>query len=144
MQFHFNNHVPDAGLRELSRSGEAIAIEPQVFDLLIYLVENRDHVVTKDDLIETVWDGRIVSESTLTSRINAARKAVGDSGKDQIMIRTLARKGFRFVGDVQPKPANGGEAHADALRPLDATGEPLHPQLRELHSQLPALDRTAI
>src|SRR5881394_3188939 len=137
MQFHFNNHVPDAGLRELSRSGEAIAIEPQVFDLLIYLVENRDHVVTKDDLIETVWDGRIVSESTLTSRINAARKAVGDSGKDQIMIRTLARKGFRFVGDVQPKAANGGEAHSAAPQPLDPTGELLHPPL-------PALDRTAI
>ena len=144
MQFHFSNHVLDVDLRELTRGGESVAVEPQVFDLLVHLIENRDHVVTKDDLIETVWDGRIVSESTLTSRINAARKAVGDSGKDQIMIRTLARKGFRFVGDVQPKPANGGEAHADALRPLDATGEPLHPQLPELHSQLPALDRTAI
>src|SRR5207253_10820672 len=127
-------------------------------ELLVHLIENSDHVATKGDLRETVWDGRIVSESTLTSRINAARKAVGDSGKDQIMIRTLARKGFRFVGDVQPKPANGGEAHADAPRSLDVTGEPLHPQLPELHpqlpelhpqlpelhSQLPALDRTAI
>ncbi len=63
-----------------SRGAEAIAVEPQVFDLLIYLVQNRDRVVTKDDLIATVWRGRIVSESTLTSRINAARKAVGDSG----------------------------------------------------------------
>ena len=100
MQFHFSDHVLDAGLRELTRGGENIAVEPQVFDLLIYLVENRDRVVSKDDLIETVWDGRIVSESTLTSRINAARKAVGDSGKDQAVIRTIARKGFRFVGDV--------------------------------------------
>ena len=112
MQFHFNNHVLDTGLRELSRSGQAIAIEPQVFDLLIYLVENRDHVVTKDDLIESIWGGRIVSKSTLTSRINAARKALGDTGKDQVLIRTMARKGFRFVGDVsvsstappQPQP----------------------------------------
>ena len=137
MQFHFSNHVLDVDLRELTRGGESVAVEPQVFDLLVHLIENRDHVVTKDDLIETVWDGRIVSESTLTSRINAARRAVGDSGKDQIMIRTLARKGFRFVGDVQPKAANGGEARAAAPQPLDPTGEPLHPPF-------PALDRTAI
>ena len=143
MQFHFSDHVLDVDLRELTRGGESVAVEPQVFDLLVHLIENRDHVVTKDDLIETVWDGRIVSESTLTSRINAARRAVGDSGKDQIMIRTLARKGFRFVGDVQPKAADGHEVRAPAPR-LDLTGEPLHPHLPELHSQLPALDRAAI
>jgi TolB-like protein/cytochrome c-type biogenesis protein CcmH/NrfG len=143
VQFHFSDHVLDVDLRELTRGGESVAVEPQVFDLLVHLIENRDHVVTKDDLIETVWDGRIVSESTLTSRINAARRAVGDSGKDQIMIRTLARKGFRFVGDVQPKAAGGHEVHAPAPR-LDLTGEPLHPHLPELHSQLPALDRAAI
>ena len=137
MQFHFSDHVLDVDLRELTRGGESVAVEPQVFDLLVHLIENRDRVVTKDDLIETVWDGRIVSESTLTSRINAARKAVGDSGKDQIMIRTLARKGFRFVGDVQPQAANGGEAHAGAPQPLAAAGEPLY-------RQLPVLDRTAI
>ena len=100
MQFHFSNHVLDVGLRELTRSGENIAVEPQVFDLLIYLVENRERVVTKDDLIENIWDGRIVSESTLTSRINAARKAVGDSGRDQAIIRTIARNVFCFVGLV--------------------------------------------
>ena len=97
MQFRFSDHVLDVGLRELKRGGENVAVEPQVFDLLTYLVENRDRVVSKDDLIETVWNGRIVSESTLTSRINAARTAVGDSGKDQAVIRTIARKGFRFV-----------------------------------------------
>ena len=64
VQFHFSNHVLDAGLRELTRGGEAIAVEPQVFDLLIYLVENRDRVVSKDDLIASVWGGRIVSDST--------------------------------------------------------------------------------
>ena len=137
MQFHFSNHVLDVDLRELTRGGESVAVEPQVFDLLVHLIENRDHVVTKDDLIETVWDGRIVSESTLTSRINAARRAVGDSGKDQIMIRTLARKGFRFVGDVQPKTANGHEARRDASQTLDIADELLQPQF-------PALDRTAI
>src|SRR6266576_3061136 len=100
MQFSFTNHVLDVGLRELTRGGESVAVEPQVFDLLIYLVENRERVVSKDDLIENIWEGRIVSESTLTSRINAARRAVGDSGKDQAVIRTIARKGFRFVGQL--------------------------------------------
>jgi TolB-like protein/DNA-binding winged helix-turn-helix (wHTH) protein/Tfp pilus assembly protein PilF len=135
VQFQFSDHVLDVKLRELTRGGESVAVEPQVFDLLVHLIENRDHVVTKDDLIETVWDGRIVSESTLTSRINAARRAVGDSGKDQAVIRTIARKGFRFVGDVQ-SPRNG---HVRAIEPpvLDVIGEALHPPL-------PALDRTAI
>src|SRR5262245_61440513 len=76
-------------------------LEPQVFDLIAYLVKNRDRVITKNDLIAAVWDGRIVSDSTLTSRVNSARKAVGDSGEEQRLIRTYARKGVRFVGDVQ-------------------------------------------
>ena len=93
MRFFFAGYTLDPDRRELSRGAEPIAVEPQVFDLLIYLVENRERVVTKDDLIASVWGGRIVSESTLTSRINAARKAVGDSGEDQLLIRTVARKG---------------------------------------------------
>ena len=106
MQFHFADHVLDVTRRELRRSGESIALEPQVFDLLVHLIRNRDRVVTKDDLLDSVWGGRIVSESTLTSRINAARKAVGDSGEAQRLIRTLPRKGIRFVGDVaEAKPA---------------------------------------
>ena len=135
VQFRFSDHVLDVDLRELTRGGESIAVEPQVFDLLVHLIENRDHVVTKDDLIETVWDGRIVSESTLTSRINAARRAVGDSGKDQKLIRTIARKGFRFVGDVQPQ--RNGDERAPAR-----AGARLH--RRAAAPPLPALDRTAI
>ena len=91
----------DGDRRELRRGTDPIAVEPQVFDLLIYLVQNRDRVVTKDDLIESIWGGRVVSDSTLTSRINAARKAIGDSGHNQKLIRTIARKGLRFVGDVR-------------------------------------------
>jgi TolB-like protein/tetratricopeptide (TPR) repeat protein len=86
--------------RELWRAKRAVHVEPQVFDLLVYLVQNRDRVVSKDDLIASVWSGRIVSESTLTSRINAARNAVGDSGRKQQLIRTIPRKGLRFIGAV--------------------------------------------
>jgi pimeloyl-ACP methyl ester carboxylesterase/DNA-binding winged helix-turn-helix (wHTH) protein len=100
VQFFFENHILDAGRRELWRGQDLVALEPQVFDLLVYLVRNRDRVVSKDDLIASVWGGRIVSDSTLTSRINAARKALGDNGKEQWLIRTMARKGFRFVGEV--------------------------------------------
>jgi len=103
--FVFGDHALDLNRRELRRGSDLIAVEPQVFDLLIYLVQNRDRVVTKDDLLEAVWGGRIVSESTLTSRINAARRAVGDSGEQQALIRTIARKGIRFVGAVRETDA---------------------------------------
>jgi len=105
VEFRFSDHTLDVERRELRRGAQAIAIEPQVFDLLVYLLGNRDHVVSKDDLICAIWLGRIVSESTLTSRINAARKAIGDSGEEQRLIRTIARKGFRFVGEVQAQTA---------------------------------------
>ncbi|MGE0574088.1 winged helix-turn-helix domain-containing tetratricopeptide repeat protein [Reyranella sp.] len=101
MEFIFADHVLDTNRRELRRGAEDIAVEPQVLDLLICLVENRDRVVTKDDLIASVWGGRIVSDATLTSRVHAARKAVGDDGQGQKLIRTISRKGLRFVGDVR-------------------------------------------
>jgi len=101
LKYLFANHVLDTDRRELKRGPEPIAVEPQVFDLLVHLVENRDRVVSKDDLIASVWAGRIVSDSTLTTRINAVRRAVGDSGGEQKLIRTIARKGLRFVAGVQ-------------------------------------------
>ena len=76
-------------------------VEPQVFDLLVYLIANRDRVVTKDELLQNIWKSRSVSESALTTRINAVRRAVGDSGDSQRLIRTLPRRGFRFVGEVR-------------------------------------------
>src|SRR4030081_3091477 len=100
VEFSFGNQVLDVERRELRRRGELIALEPQVFDLLVYLVQNRDRVVSKTDLLKAIWGDRIVSESTLTSRINAVRKAVGDSGETQHLIRTVARKGIRFIGTV--------------------------------------------
>jgi TolB-like protein len=105
MLFCFADYTLDAARRELRRSGEPITLEPQVFDLLVHLIRNRDRVITKEDLLRSVWGGRIVSESTLTSRINAARKAVGDSGEAQTLIRTSHRKGIRFVGEVTDEPA---------------------------------------
>lgn len=101
MRFSFAGQTLDTDRRELRHEDEVVLLEPQVFDLLVFLIENRDRVVSKDDLIAAVWGGRIISESTLTSRINAARRAVGDDGERQGLIRTIARKGFRFVGVVR-------------------------------------------
>lgn len=101
MRYVFGEHSLDLARRELHRGAEAIAVEPQVFDLLAFLIRNRDRVISKDDLIASVWCGRIVSDSTLTSRINAARKAIGDSGAEQRLIRTLPRKGIRFLAPVR-------------------------------------------
>ncbi|MBR0754838.1 winged helix-turn-helix domain-containing protein [Bradyrhizobium jicamae] len=106
MKFSFNNHLLDTDLRELRRGGEMVAMQPQVFDLLVHLLQNRDRVVSRDDLITLVWGGRIVSDSTLDSRINAARNAVGDSGKEQRLIRTIPRKGVRFIGEVDEPAAD--------------------------------------
>ena len=107
MNYQFDNCVLDVDRRELRRGTTLISVEPQVFDLILYLVENRDRVVTKDDLINAIWGGRIVSESALTTRINAARSAIGDSGKSQHLIRTLPRKGIRFVGKVSDTALSG-------------------------------------
>ena len=107
MLFVLGGHTLDTDRRELRRGDDIIAVEPQVFDLLVYLVENCDRVVSKDDLIASVWHNRIVSDSTLTSRINAARKALGDSGGEQKLIRTVPRKGLRFVGEVRAKSSVG-------------------------------------
>lgn len=119
MKFFFANQVLDTDTRELSRENMPVSLEPQVFDLVVHLMENRDRVVTKDELIEKIWHGRHVAESTLTSRINAARKAVGDSGSAQALIRTIARKGFRFVGNVQT-----GAVNASLAEPAASSREP--------------------
>jgi TolB-like protein len=136
VKFLFANHTLDTDLRELRRGSKRIAVEPQVFDLLVFLLENRDRVVSKDDLIASVWGGRIVSESTLTSRINAARKAVGDSGEEQRVIRTIARKGLRFVGEVRVQSKHAEAAQAGAPPPRESD-EPPRPAL-------PLPDRPAI
>ena len=136
VKYLFDNQILDTDRRELKRGSRPVAVEPQVFDLLVHLVENRDRVVSKDDLIASVWGGRIVSDSTLTTRINAARRAVGDSGEKQKLIRTIARKGLRFVGAVHIQP-EGIEPAPSAVR----TGEGLREPTR---SVLTPPDRPAI
>jgi DNA-binding winged helix-turn-helix (wHTH) protein/pimeloyl-ACP methyl ester carboxylesterase len=107
MRFLFGDGFTlDEARRELHRGGALVAVEPQVFDLLAHLLRHRDRVVSRDDMIDSVWAGRIVSESTLASRINAARRAIGDDGDAQKLIRTLPRRGVRFVGAVTEQPAD--------------------------------------
>jgi TolB-like protein len=127
VRYQFEDFVLDSDRRELARGAKAIALGPQVFDLLLHLVVSREHVVTKDNLIEVVWGGRIVSESTLTSHINAVRKAIGDTGEDQRLLRTIARKGYRFVGEVREPVAARSEEPVKPAEPArrDETALPL-------------------
>ncbi|MGB9364604.1 MAG: winged helix-turn-helix domain-containing protein [Xanthobacteraceae bacterium] len=124
MLFRFEDFVLDPERRELRRADALIAVEPQVFDLIDFLVRNRERVVTRDGLLDAVWNGRVVSESTLASRINAARRALNDTGEEQRLIRTVARKGVRFVGAVEEAerkdapPPSDASAAAPAVLPL--------------------------
>src|SRR6202008_2126968 len=129
----FDNCALDANLRELRRDGELVAMQPQVFDLLVHLLKHRDQVVSKDDLIALVWGGRIVSDSTLDSRINAARNAVGDNGKVQRLIPTIPGKGIRFVGAVN-----------EQLNGVGATATPREAVTEPAPRTLPLPDRPAI
>jgi len=114
LRYFFENYAFDTDRRELHRGADVVSVAPQVFDLLDYLIRNRERVVSKDDLIDAIWNGRIVSDAALTTRLNAARSVIGDSGEEQRLIKTLPRKGFRFVGTVrEKKPA--GEAVSDTL-----------------------------
>ena len=122
--------------QELRRGGSIVPVEPQVFDVLVYLLQHRDRIVSKDELFESVWQGRIVSDAALNSRISAARRAIGDDGNTQALIRTAHKRGFRFVGDVladeseapaEPKEAAPEIATQDVptLAPAAEPAEPL-------------------
>jgi len=106
--YQFGDCSLDTTRLELKRGGELVGLEPQVYRLLVHLIENRDRVVTKDELIDKIWDGRIVSDGALNTRINSVRSAVGDTGKSQAVVKTFSRHGFRFVADtVEAQPAAG-------------------------------------
>jgi TolB-like protein len=109
----FDRFVLDSERRELRGPSGLISVEPQVFDFLVYLIRNRDRVVSKDEIVAAIWNGRIVSESVLTTRLNAVRSAIGDSGAAQRLIKTLPRKGMRFVGDAREEQAFAGTDPTD-------------------------------
>ena len=121
MLYLFEDFVLDTGKRELRRGADPVSVAPQVFDVLDYLIRNRERVVSKDDLITAIWEGRIISDAALTTCLKAVRSAIGDSGEGQRLIRTLPRKGFRFVGSVREEQGPGrtldGGTPAEPARP---------------------------
>ena len=118
MLYLFEDFVLDTDKRELRRGADVVSVAPQVFDVLDYLICNRERVVSKDDLVTAIWEGRIISDAALTTRLKAVRSAIGDSGESQRLIKTLPRKGFRFVGRVREEQGPG--------RTLDG-GTPVEP-----------------
>jgi DNA-binding winged helix-turn-helix (wHTH) protein/alpha-beta hydrolase superfamily lysophospholipase len=128
--YFFEDYSLDIDRRELRRGAEAVAVEPQVFDVLAYLIGHRERVISNDDLIASVWNGRIVSESTLSSRIAAVRHAVGDSGERQCLIRTIPRKGYRFVAQVREnsEAGDGPDATPKNMAGLAAGVSAAHPK----------------
>jgi len=143
LRYLFEDCELDTDRRELLRGSALVAVEPQVFDLLVHLIRHRDRVVSKDDLLAAVWHGRIISESTLFNRINAARSAIGDAGDRQRLIKTLPRKGIRFVAEVREEQL----AAAASMHPAPET-----PRSRAVHTSaqdggeptLPLPDRPSI
>lgn len=111
-QLHFDDCELDAAAFELRRAGRVCDVEPQVFELLLYLARHPDQLITKNDLIREIWGGRIVSDSTLASRIKSARRAIGDDGEQQRRIKTVHGRGVRFVGE-----GVGGVEKKAAARP---------------------------
>jgi TolB-like protein/Flp pilus assembly protein TadD len=119
VRYLFEGHVLDTDRRELRRKGDVVPVTPQVLDLLAYLIGNRERIVSKDDLIAAIWGGRIVSETALTTRLYVARNAIGDTGESQQLIKTLPRKGFRFVGAVREE-----HGRASIPTPVSSCGSP--------------------
>lgn len=134
MIYQFEDYSLDVDRQELRCGGEFVSIGPQVLDLLVYLIRHRDHVVSKDELIEHVWKGRLVSDSTLTSTVASLRHAVGDNGGQQRLIRTVTRKGIRFVGSVRENAAFplGEAGRAASVTEQDTDVDSPHEALRVL------------
>ncbi|WP_245316728.1 winged helix-turn-helix domain-containing protein [Bradyrhizobium manausense] len=130
MRYLFEEYAFDTERRELHRGADVVSVAPQVFDLLEYLIRNRERVVTKENLIDAIWNGRSVSDAALTTRLNVARSAIGDSGEEQRLIKTLPRKGFRFVGQVREAREVAGPDSGDA--PESALALPDKPSIAVL------------
>src|SRR5450755_3839223 len=126
LRYRFEEYAFDTDLCELYRGADVVSVAPQVFDLLDYLIRKRERVVSKDDLINAVWNGRVVSDAALTTRLNVARSVIGDSGEQQRLIKTLPRKGFRFVGTVREahRPTGAAVTGNDAESALTLPDKP--------------------
>ena len=111
MVYRIGAYLLDPEAYELRRDGVLVPVEPQVFELLVFLIANRERAPSKDEIIERVWAGRIVSDATLSSRIRTARQALGDDGSAQRLIRTIHGRGFRFIGDVEEVSAVASNEH---------------------------------
>src|SRR5258705_7232660 len=137
LHYLFEDYAFDPDRRELHRGADVVSVAPQVFDLLDYLIRNRERVVSKDELINAIWNGRIVSEAALTTRLNVARSAIGDSGEQQRLVKTLPRKGFRFVGQVRESRGRTGAVIDDhpAEPPKPALALPDKPSIAVLPFQ---------
>jgi len=122
--YRFADIEIDTIRQELRRDGASIHIEPQVFDVIVHLVRNRHRVVSKDDLIEAIWNGRAISEAALSSRINAARRALGDNGNDQNFVKTLHKRGFRFVGEVEEIAARSDHENVGLVPEASGSANP--------------------
>src|SRR5688572_6637230 len=133
LHLHFGEYEIDLAAFELRRGGQPCAVEPQVLELLAYLVRNAGRLVTKADLIEHVWDGRIVSDSTLASRVKSARRAIGDDGEQQRLIKTVHSRGVRFVGEVR---VEARPADASAAAPV---GEPPRIAIPGAPAEMPSI-----
>src|ERR1700676_2435335 len=122
LHYLFEEYAFDTDRRELHRGADVVPVAPQVFDMLAYLIRNRERVVSKDDLIAAIWDRRIVSDAAMTTSLNVVRGAIGDSGEEQRLIKTLPRKGFRFVGTVREEGESASLAAAGASAEAPGTG----------------------
>lgn len=127
--YRFADCLLDAAARELYRAGKAVATEPRVFDLLLYLIENRERTVSKDELLDTLWAGTIVTEASLTRCVMKARKAVGDSAGERAVIRTVPRRGYRFVAELKNVAEEGGEGSASVTPPPPRLERPSAPSV---------------
>jgi TolB-like protein len=142
MRFVFGEWELDTGLYELRQNGRPCKVEPQVYDLLRFLVSNSDRVVGKDEIVDEIWGGRIVTESTISTCLKAARQAIGDDGRAQRLIKTVHGRGFRFVGDVS---ITDGPASNPAPRPETNGGTPSNDTGRaEVREARPAADKPVL
>ena len=122
--YSFGDVELDTTTYELRRAGRRVPLEPQAFDVLTYLVQHRERVVPKEELMDQVWGGRFVSESAVTSRIKQARRAIGDTGEAQRLIRTVHGRGYHFVAAVTDTASDGGSRLGEPIRVRQSSQEP--------------------